>query len=73
VAAAADLEAMASGTRLRLRWAYQGEPPIDDAEIARIRLDKEAAFERLARVVAGASPGPRARLTFESLQGLLHR
>jgi uncharacterized protein DUF2652/polyketide cyclase/dehydrase/lipid transport protein len=56
VAAAADLEAMASGTRLRLRWAYQGEPPIDDAEIARIRLDKEAAFERLARVVAGASP-----------------
>ena len=56
VAAAADLEAVDGGTRLRLRWGYQGETPVDEAEIGRIRMTKEAAFERLARVVAGALP-----------------
>jgi hypothetical protein len=54
VAAIADLEATDGGTRLRLRWAYVGEPPADAAQIERIRTDKGAAYARLAAVVAGA-------------------
>jgi len=47
---------VAGGTRLRLRWEYQGGPPADDAEVSRIRADKAAAFGRLATIVPGASP-----------------
>src|SRR6266540_2505889 len=54
VAATADLEAVEGGTRVRLRWEYQGQPPLDAAEARRVRADKEAAFGRLAIVVAGA-------------------
>lgn len=56
VAAAADLEAVEGGTRVRLRWEYTGEPPLDEAAIQQIRGEKQAAFGRLATIVAGASP-----------------
>ena len=56
VAAAADLELSGDGTRLRLRWAYLGSPPVDEGEIRRIRAEKEAAFGRLADIIAGALP-----------------
>lgn len=56
VAATADLEAADGGTRVRLRWAYQGEPPIDEVAIGRIRVEREAAFGRLSRIVAGTLP-----------------
>ena len=54
VAATADLEPVGDGTRLRLRWAYLGDPAIDLAEVERIRADKEAAYARLATTLAGA-------------------
>jgi hypothetical protein len=56
VAATADLDAVEGGTRLRLRWAYLGNPPINEAEMERIRVEKEAAFGRLATTIAGALP-----------------
>jgi Protein of unknown function (DUF2652)/Polyketide cyclase / dehydrase and lipid transport len=56
VAATADLEATERGTRLRLRWAYQGSSPVDTAAIERLRAEKEAAYGRLATIVAGALP-----------------
>ena len=56
IAASADLEPNESGTRLRLRWAYVGDPPINEAAIRRIRAEKEAAFARLATITAGSSP-----------------
>lgn len=56
VAATADLESVDGGTRIRLRWEYQGTPPVDAAAIQAVRADREAAFRRLANVVAGALP-----------------
>ena len=56
VAATADLEPVGDGTRLRLRWAYLGDPAADAAEVERIRADKEAAYGRLATIIAGALP-----------------
>jgi uncharacterized protein YndB with AHSA1/START domain len=56
VAATADLDPADRGTRLRLRWAYLGDPPADRAELERIRADKEAAYGRLATSVAGSLP-----------------
>lgn len=56
VAAIADLDPTESGTHLRLRWAYLGDPAADGAVVARIRADKEAAFRRLATTIAGALP-----------------
>ena len=44
VAAVADLEPVDRGTRIRLRWAYEGELLADPAEVARVRAEKEAAF-----------------------------
>lgn len=55
IAASADLDAT-DGTRLRLRWAYLGDPPVNEAELRRIRAEKEAAFGRLATTIAGALP-----------------
>jgi Protein of unknown function (DUF2652)/Polyketide cyclase / dehydrase and lipid transport len=55
VAATADLESVDGGTRLRLRWEYRGTP-IDTGAIEAVRREKEAAFGRLASVVAGALP-----------------
>jgi len=56
VAAAADLEQVDGGTRLRLRWAYDGASPAAPAEVRRVRVEKEAAYERLATTIAGALP-----------------
>jgi uncharacterized protein YndB with AHSA1/START domain len=56
VAATADLDPIEDGTRLRLRWAYQGGGPADADAIERMRVDKEAAYGRLATVIAGALP-----------------
>lgn len=56
VAAIADLVPVDGGTRVRLRWAYQGGLPADPAEVERIRADKEAGYGRLATIIAGALP-----------------
>jgi hypothetical protein len=56
VAATADLDPTGRGTRLRLRWAYQGGAPADPGAIEQLRIEKEAAYARLAMVVAGALP-----------------
>ena len=56
VAATADLETVEGGTRLRLRWALLGESPPGEADMGPFRTEKEAAFGRLGRVVAGALP-----------------
>jgi len=56
VVATADLEAVDSTTRLRLRWALQAHVPVNDGELRRIRAEKEAGFRRLAIVIAGARP-----------------
>jgi hypothetical protein len=39
-----------------VRWEYQGAPPIDAAAIESVQGEREAAFGRLAHVVAGAQP-----------------
>jgi hypothetical protein len=56
VAATAELDPTEGGTRLRLRWAYQGGAPADEGAVERMRVDKEAAYSRLATVIAGALP-----------------
>jgi len=56
VAATADLDGVGASTRLRVRWAYQGTLPAGPDELERLRAEKEAAFGRLAGVVAGALP-----------------
>jgi uncharacterized protein YndB with AHSA1/START domain len=56
VAQTADLDPTESGTRLRLRWAYQGGAPADPGAIDQLRVEKEAAYARLATVIAGALP-----------------
>ncbi len=56
VVATADLESVDGGTRIRLRWEYQGTPPVDAVAIHAVRGEREAAFGRLSRVVAGALP-----------------
>ncbi len=56
VAATADLEPSESGTHLRLRWAYEGAVAADAAAVQRMRGEKEAAYARLATVVAGTLP-----------------
>ena len=56
VAATAELDPAGDGTRLRLRWAYQGGPPADTGAVEQMRVDKEAAYARLVTVIAGALP-----------------
>ncbi len=56
VAATADLDPTGTGTRLRLRWAYTGGSPVDEGAVEQMRIDKEAAYARLASVIAGAVP-----------------
>jgi uncharacterized protein YndB with AHSA1/START domain len=56
VAATADLDPTDSGTRLRLRWAYQGGTPADKGAVERMRVDRKAAYARLATVIADALP-----------------
>jgi uncharacterized protein YndB with AHSA1/START domain len=55
-AAAAELDPKDAGTRLRLRWAYQGTSQADSDEVERMRADKEEAFRRLATIIAGTLP-----------------
>jgi uncharacterized protein YndB with AHSA1/START domain len=56
VAATADLDPADGGTRLRIRWAYLGDPPADRGELERIRIQKQAAYGRLASSVASSLP-----------------
>ncbi len=56
VAATADLDPTEDGTRLRLRWAYEGGSPADADAVQRMRGEKEAAFGRLATVISSALP-----------------
>ena len=51
IVATADLEAVDEGTRLRLRWARQGDVPVNEGELRRIRADKAAAFGRLTTII----------------------
>jgi uncharacterized protein YndB with AHSA1/START domain len=53
VAATADLDPVEGGTKLRIRWAYQGGSVGDADAIERMRVDREAAYARLATVIAG--------------------
>lgn len=62
VAAAADLEPVDGGTRLRLRWAYLGLPPADLVALGEVRAERQAAFERLVDVVAGSRVERRVAL-----------
>ena len=56
VAATTDLDAADGGTRLRIRWAWLGDGPLDESQMRRIRIEKEEALARLATVVAGSFP-----------------
>ena len=53
VVATADLEAADGRTRLRVRWASQGDAAPATQEVGRVRTEREAAYERLARLIAG--------------------
>ena len=56
VAATAELDPTEGGTRLRLRWAYEAGTAADAAAVQQMREEKEAAYARLATVIAGALP-----------------
>jgi hypothetical protein len=56
VVASADLEPSDGATDLRLRWTYQGDPPLDGASADRLRGEKEAGLGRLARILARSVP-----------------
>ena len=56
VAATADLDPTESGTHLRLRFGYLDGGPADADAVEILRADKEAAYARLATVIAGALP-----------------
>jgi hypothetical protein len=58
IEAVTDLDPVEGGTRLRVRWAHHGESPATRTEIERIRVDKEAAFGRLATVIAASVSAP---------------
>ncbi len=56
VAASTDLEAVDGGTRVRLRWAHEGDASPRAAQITRIRIEREAALARLTQVIAASLP-----------------
>ncbi|MFL5686157.1 MAG: DUF2652 domain-containing protein [Chloroflexota bacterium] len=56
VAATADLDRTESGTRLRLRWGYVGGVAAATDAVESLRVEKEAAYARLATVIAGVLP-----------------
>jgi hypothetical protein len=56
ISATADLHPVVGGTRIDLRWDYQGTSPVDPDALRTIRDQKAAAFDRLATAVAGALP-----------------
>lgn len=51
VDATVDLDAVDSGTRVRLRWAAGGPGPADTGRIALIAREKRAALDRLATLL----------------------
>ncbi len=55
-AATAELDPTETGTRLRLRWACTGVIPVDEGALERMRVEKGAAYARLATVIAGSLP-----------------
>ncbi len=55
VAATAEVEASDGGTRVQLRWAYLGDASVDATTLEQARMDKEAAFRRLAATIGGES------------------
>ena len=61
VGATADLEPVVGGTRVALRWAYQGEGKADPLTVQRVRVEREAAFARLTRLLAVALPVVNAK------------
>ena len=61
VGATADLEPVAGGTQVTVRWAYQGEGEADPLAVQRVRAEREAAFARLTRLLAVALPVVDAR------------
>jgi hypothetical protein len=56
VGATVDLEPVDGGTLLHVRWAFDGEGTADAAVVDRVRGEREAAFDRLGRLMAGALP-----------------
>jgi hypothetical protein len=52
VEATVDLDAVAGATRVRLRWTVGGPGPADEGQMASIALEKRAALDRLATVLA---------------------
>jgi len=56
VVATADLSADHEGTRLRLRWAAQGDPAPEPAAVESARLERTAAFGRLISLLGDALP-----------------
>jgi uncharacterized protein YndB with AHSA1/START domain len=56
VAAVADLEAEEGGSRLRVRWESLSSEPVDPSIIERIRVEREAALQRLVTIVVGTLP-----------------
>ena len=56
VGATADLEPVAGGTHMTVRWAYQGDGMPDPLAAQLVRFEREAAFARLTRLLAVALP-----------------
>ena len=56
IEAVTDLDPVPGGTRVRLRWARHEESTAAVGAIERIHVEKAAAFERLATVIAAALP-----------------
>jgi len=56
VGATADLEPVAGGTHVTVRWAYLGIGEPDPLAMQLVRAEREAAFARLTRLLAGALP-----------------
>jgi hypothetical protein len=56
VAAVVDLEAEEGGSRLRVRWESLASEPVDPSIIERIRVEREAALQRLVTIVVGTLP-----------------
>jgi hypothetical protein len=44
------------GTRLRLRWAAQGDPAPEPAAVEAVRTERMAAFGRLISLLGNALP-----------------
>jgi len=56
-----DLEPIADGTRVRLRWATPPNTPIDDSTIARAGRERRAALGRLSRLLSRTPAVTRAQ------------